>query len=105
MLRANPCILGQVVGGNMSVTIPLTVGGQHAEVFEMFGGKKLSPRWTVKSVDVSNGIWVRQPSAGTDDLSFKLKVTSYGDNAATANVRSITLVGPTNAASIEDAFK
>lgn len=99
------CIIGQIAGGNISVPMPLSSGSTNSAVFEMFGTKKLSPRWTVKSVDVSNGTWLLRPSAGSDELRFKVKVTSYGDKPATAIVRSITLVGPSNAASFEDAFK
>ena len=100
------CILGQIVGGNMSVLPSLGASNQNMSVsFEMFGAKKLSPGWIVKSVSTSNGTWKRQPAYGSGDLSFILTVTSYGDNSANAIVRSITLEGPSNAASFEDAFK
>ena len=90
----------------MSVLVALNSwsSGQ-SQVFEMFGGKRLSPGWKVKSVDVSNGTWVRQAEVGSEDLSFRLKVTSYANTAATSIVRSITLEGPSNAASYEDAFR
>lgn len=98
------CVLGQLAGGNMSVTMPFKDdGSNNTTVFEMFGTRKLSPRWTVKSVDVSNGT-ITLPASG-DNLRFRVKLSSYGDKSAVAIVRSITLVGPSSAASIEDAFK
>jgi hypothetical protein len=104
--EAAPCIVGQVVGGNMSVTAPINPRLTNQSVaFELFGSKKLSPGWIVKSVSVSNGTWTTQPQAGGNDLRMGLTVTSYGSNAATAIVRSVTLEGPSNAASFEDAFR
>ncbi|HUQ20506.1 MAG TPA: hypothetical protein VM099_12905 [Gemmatimonadaceae bacterium] len=100
------CIVGQIVGGNMSVPPALSRSGDaHSVAFTMFGAKKLSPGWIVKSVTTSNGSWTRQPAYGSNDLSFVLTVTSYGSNAAIAIVKSITLEGPSSAASFEDAFK
>jgi hypothetical protein len=100
------CIMGQIVGGNMSVSVPFQPEQPSMSVvFEMFGGKKLSSGWIVKSVTTSNGVWKRQPAYGSDDLSFVITLTSYGDVAATSIVKSITLEGPSNAASFEDAFK
>ena len=100
------CIIGQVVGGNMSVTVPRTLDSRPRSVtFELFGAKKLSPGWIIKSVSVSNGTWVMQPQPGTSDLMMKLTLTSYGDTPAIGIVRSVTLEGPSNAASFEDAFR
>jgi hypothetical protein len=100
------CIVGQLVGGNMSVMTPLEFRSSSQSVsFEFFGAKKLSPGWIVKSVTTSNGTWTRQPAYGTDNLSFVLRVTSYANSSAIAIVKSITLEGPSNAASFEDAFR
>ena len=100
------CIVGQVVGGNMSV-MPALEGYKSSQAvsFAMFGAKKLSPGWIVKSVTASAGSWKRQPVYGTEDLLFILTVTSYGTNSASAIIPSITLEGPSNAVSFEDAFK
>ena len=47
----------------------------------------------------------QQPASGTNDLSFVVQLTSSATLAATGIVKSITLEGPSNAASFEDAFK
>jgi len=96
------CILAQIAGGNLSV--PVHYNGYTAH-FVMFAGKKLSLGWKVKSVSVSNGTFVRQAVSGSDDLSFVVSLTSSPTRAATAIITSITLEGPSNAASFEDAFK
>lgn len=98
------CILAQIVGGNMSVPPPFS-SPSRGGTFEMFGGKKLSPGWIVKAIDVSNGTLTTQPQAGSDNLRFVVQLTAYAPNGATAIVRSITLEGPSNAASVEDAFR
>jgi hypothetical protein len=100
------CIIGQVVGGNMSVTPPINDAEQTVQ-FEMFGSKRLSAGWRVRSVDVSNAYWIRRPAQGMawDDLSFVVSLTSRATESAIAIIRSITLEGPSNAASVEDAFK
>lgn len=101
-----PCIVGQIVGGNISVTRPINKFTlEQSATFEMFGAKQLSPGWIVKSVSTSSGTWKKQPAYGSGDLSFVLLVTSYGATGAIAIVKSITLEGPSNAASFEDAFK
>jgi hypothetical protein len=100
------CILGQVVGGNMSVTVPRTLDSRPRSVtFELYGAKKLSPGWIIKSVSVSNGTWTLQPQPGSSDLMMRLTLTSYGDVPAIGIVRSVTLEGPSNASSFEDAFR
>lgn len=100
------CIIGQIVGGNMSVTVPVYARAESQSVaFKMFASKKLSPGWIVKSVSVSAGSWTQQPAYGSDDATFVLTLTSRGDVPAIAIVRSLTLEGPSNAASFEDAFK
>lgn len=104
--RTSSCIVGQIVGGNMSVTAPINPERMEQSVsFEMFGWKRLSPGWIVKSVSISDGMWTKQPGYGSNDLSFILRLTSHVNSSAVAIVRSITLEGPSNAASIEDAFK
>jgi hypothetical protein len=100
------CIIGQIAGGNMSVMqLMAPTYGEQSVTFEMFGARKLSPGWIVKSVTTSAGSWTRQPAYGSDDLSFVLNLMSHGDIAAIAIVKSVTLEGPSNAASYEDAFK
>jgi hypothetical protein len=100
------CVVGQIVGGNMSVTVPINPGQPDQSVaFEMFGAKRLSPGWIVKSVSISGASWTRQPAYGSEHLSFVLRVTSHANNSASAIVKSITLEGPSNATSFEDAFK
>ena len=96
------CISGQIAGGNMSV--PAARYGRTIR-FTMYGGKRLAPGWKVKSVGISNGTFVRQAVSGSDDLSFVVSLSSTDTRAATAIITSITLEGPSNAASFEDAFK
>lgn len=96
------CILAQIAGGNLSV--PAHKYGYTAR-FVMFSGKKLAPGWLVKDVSISTGTFIRQAVTGSDDLSFVVELTSSPTRAATAIIRSITLEGPSNAASFEDAFK
>lgn len=97
------CILGQIVGGNLSV--PAVPYNGRTVTFVMFGTKKLAPEWKVKSVDISNGTFVRQPVSGSDDLSFVLSLTSSGTRSSIGIIKTITLEGPSNAASFADAFK
>ncbi|MGK2962656.1 MAG: hypothetical protein ACSLFK_10995 [Gemmatimonadaceae bacterium] len=99
------CIIGQVAGGNISVPRAPSGDASSSIPFEMFGSKRLSPGWKVKSVSTSNGTWRKQAGVGTDDLSFILVVTSYADKPAYAIVQSVTIEGPSNAASFEDAFR
>ena len=96
------CILAQIAGGNLSVPIHKY---RYTARFVMFAGKKLAPGWVVKAVSISNGTYIRQAVTGSDDLSFVLQLTSSSTSAATAIIPSITLEGPSNAASFEDAFK
>jgi len=97
------CILGQIAGGNLSV--PLVPYNGRTVTFVMFGAKKLAPEWKVKAVDISNGTFIRQPVAGSDDLSFVVSLTSTGTRSSIAIIKTITLEGPSNAASFADAFK
>jgi hypothetical protein len=96
------CIVAQIAGGNLSV--PVHPIGYTAR-FTMFAGKKLAPGWQVKAVSISNGTFIRQAATGSGDLSFVVQLASTPTQAATAIVKSITLEGPSNAASFEDAFK
>ena len=60
---------------------------------------------SVSSVSVSNGVFQKQAGAGTSDLSFVLVLTSKLNQPSNAVIQSITLTGPANAASFEDAFR
>lgn len=99
------CIVAEVVGGNMLVYKPLFSFRSETVKFRMFSGKRLASGWTVRSVSVSGGRWVRRPASGGDDLSFELELTSYPDRVASVNVRSITLEGPSNATGWQEAFQ
>ena len=93
--------LAEVVGGNMIVyNVPFA----ETHRFVMFERRLLATGWSVKDVQVSNGVWSRQPAYGTADMSFELALTPYNKDAS-AIVKSIVLAGPSTATDWKDAFK
>ena len=101
--RSTSCIMAQIAGGNLSV--PANPYGFTSAEFVLYRAKKLAPGWLVKSVSISSGTFIRQPAYGTDDMSFALRLQGSAAKPATGTITSITLEGPSNAASFEDAFK
>ena len=63
--------------------------------FHLFKGKKLTTGWSLKAADIQGARWQSRPAAGSGYFVVKLE-DPQGTNGSNAQVRSITLVGPTN---------
>ncbi|MGE0552806.1 MAG: hypothetical protein AB7R55_05200 [Gemmatimonadales bacterium] len=102
-LRRQTVTLAQVVGGNASVVRPGS--GSRTVTFEFFGGRTLAPGWSVESVQLGGSYtWDRRVTTGGQDLSFRVKATSYASTTGSVIVRSVTLRGPAGA-NWADAFE
>ncbi len=101
------CLIAQVTGGVMSMPPQdrENVPNEWTSEFVMFGAQRLAPGWVVKDVRVTRGQMIHSPALGTDDLSFEVSLRAYQTQSVSAHVRTITLEGPSDATSWEEAFR
>ncbi len=94
--------LGQVVGGNASVSRPGS--GTRTVTFEFFGGRRLAPGWTIIRVELAGRYtWDRQVVSGSPDARFRVRATSSASTTGSAIIKTIVLRGPRDA-NPADAF-